>query len=121
MDLSPSSRKSQDTVSSVPLPGDAARPLLLFGPVFESQDPVSFVAAVEVARTPGGRIQPGLDMLLPAWSLGHPSDLQMLGPGPANPWPAGASYLDVYLGISADCEGLRESTSQLCLPRIRRG
>ena len=43
------------------LPADAARPLPLLGQVSESHDSVSFVTAVQ-----GGRIQPGLEMLLPA-------------------------------------------------------
>ena len=62
-------------VNSVPLPAAAAQPLLLLGQVSESHDSRSFVIAVQ-----GGRIQPGLEMLLPAWSLGCPCDLQMLGP-----------------------------------------
>lgn len=66
-------------VSSVPLPADATRPLLLLGQVSESHGSRSSVIAVQ-----GGRIQPGLEMLLPVWSLDCPSDLQMLGPGPVS-------------------------------------
>lgn len=98
------------------LPAEAARPLPLLGQVSESQDLVSFVAAAQ-----GGRIQPGLEMLLPAWSLGCPSDLQMLGLGPVSPlglrtFGPGGLLPGFYLGVFADYEGLNQSISQLCLP-----
>ena len=103
-------------VSSVPLPADAARPLLLLGQVSESHGSRSSVIAMQ-----GGRIQPGLEMLLPARSLDCPSDLQMLGPGPVvpsgsvNTWP---KWLPTWVmtWVSADCRGLKESMSQPCRP-----
>lgn len=111
----------QAVVSSVLLPADAARPLLLFGQGSESHNSLSFVVTMQETRTPSGRSQPpgsssrGLEMLQPGWSLGRPADLQMLGLGPASLPGCGLSP-SVHPGVSVDCEGLCESIPWLPVP-----
>lgn len=111
----------QAVVSSVLLPADAARPLLLLGQGSESHNSLSFVVTMQETRTPSGRTQPpggssrGLKMLQPGRSLGCPADLQTLGPRPASLLGCGLSP-SVHPGVSVDCEGLCESIPRLPLP-----